>query len=246
MKSIIDLTAVSICVAVMSCASYYSAPVPMRTVFHQEKRAQGHDTLVVFLPGHRSLPEDFAAEGLVDMLRKNRPRVDSLAAGATLGYFIKESLPERLREDIILPARARGYKKIWLVGISMGGSGALWYLKKYPSTVQGVLLLSPFIADKDVVKEVESAGGLAKWEPRSPLDKKDYQRAQLLWLKSYLNPNPALPVLALGFGDSDRFRLSNRMLAGILPAGRVVTVPGGHDWKTWAGIFEKFVRAGLF
>ncbi len=78
-----------------------------------------------------------------------------------------------------------------------------------------------------------------------PLDKKDYQRAQLLWLKRYINLRAALPLLSLGFGDADRFERSCRLVAAVLPPQRVITMPGGHEWKTWREIFEQFLKRGL-
>jgi pimeloyl-ACP methyl ester carboxylesterase len=230
----------------VSCVSCFSTPVPLRLVHHQEKMRTGC-TLVVFLPGNQSTPEEFEKEGFVSLLKKYRPGVDSMAVDAPIGYYAKEMLPQRLLEDVIKPARLKGYRKIWLVGVSMGGSGALWYLKTYPATIQGVLLLAPFIADKKIVEEIEGAGGLTKWSPaaHSHPDKKDYQRAQLLWLKQYIKPRPPLPLLSLGFGESDRFEQSNRLIAAVLPARNVFTMRGGHEWKTWREIFEQFLKSGL-
>lgn len=217
----------------------------MRVVHHQNKRAPGHDTLMVFLPGNRSLPEDFTKEEFIPILHDAYPDIDSLAVDATLGYYIKETLPERLLEDVIMPARTMGYKRIWITGISMGGSGALWYVQKYPSTVQGLLLLAPFLADKKIIDEIDDAGGLIKWKPALPLEQKNYQRAQMLWLKHYMDPGLKLPIIYLGFGGSDRFHQSDRLLADILPAKQVLMIPGNHDWKTWRNIFKKFMQCRI-
>jgi pimeloyl-ACP methyl ester carboxylesterase len=226
----------------LHCASYFSTPVPMRAVHHQDSRVAGHDTLMVFLPGNRSDPDDFQKEGFVSILQNAYPDIDSLAVDATLGYYIKESLPERLLEDVIQPAYEKGYKKIWITGISMGGSGALWYAQKYPATIKGIVLLAPFLADKKIIDEIDTAGGLKKWQPALPLEQKDYQRAQMLWLKQYIDPALKPPLIFLGFGDTDRFHQSNRLLADIIPANQVVVLPGNHDWKTWRKIFIEFMR----
>jgi pimeloyl-ACP methyl ester carboxylesterase len=214
-------------------------------VYHQDKRLPGHDTLIVFLPGYLSSPEDFDKENFIYSLRKAYPKSDSVAIDAGLGYYTKNMLPERLLEDVIKPGRKAGYARIWLVGISIGGSGALWYLTKYPETINGVLLLSPFLGDEKLIKEIETSGGLQSWEPKIPPDADDYQRAQWLWLKQHLAPGNTLPLLALGFGDQDRFYKENMLLARSLPIGRVFLIKGGHRWETWAALFTEFLSSGM-
>jgi pimeloyl-ACP methyl ester carboxylesterase len=229
----------------ISCAALYKTPVPLRVDYFREGRRPGHDTLFVFLPGYLSSPQDFVQEKFIEMLGRYHPRIDSVGVDAGLGYYVKRMLPERLLIDVIEPARRAGYKTIWLVGISMGGSGALWYAKEHPDTIQGALLLSPFLGDRPVIEEIEAAGGLKKWTPRLPLRAGDYQRGQWLWLKRYINAPERLPVLAIGFGDRDRYVKANQLLADILPANRVFSAPGGHDWNTWRLTFGKFLASGL-
>src|SRR5712672_3477612 len=52
---------------------------------------------------------------------------DIVVADLHFGYYLRQTAIERLREDVILPARTRGYQCISLVGISLGGFGALYY-----------------------------------------------------------------------------------------------------------------------
>ena len=68
---------------------------------------------------------------------------------------------ERIREDIIIPAKARGYRNIWMLGISMGGMGAIWYDRTHPGDVNGLILLSPYLGEKTIVETIEKAGGLS-------------------------------------------------------------------------------------
>jgi pimeloyl-ACP methyl ester carboxylesterase len=229
-------------ISAMSCATFFSTPIPMRVIHHENERAPGHDTLMIFLPGNPSHPDEFMKEQFVSILHDAYPDIDSVAVDASLGYYIKEMLPERLLEDVIKPARAMGYKKIWVTGISMGGSGALWYIQKYPATVQGIVLLAPFLGDKKIINEVVNAGGLKKWHPVLPLDRKDYQRKQMLWLKQNINPWSTLPAIYLGFGESDKFYQSNRLLADLLLPKQVIMMPGDHDWETWRTIFKEFMH----
>ena len=85
------------------------------------------------LPGAYSLPQEFVDEGFVQALRERRIAADTCIADAHLGYFSDRSVLERLRVDVIGPARRQGYRRIWLVGISLGGFGALAYGAAYGS-----------------------------------------------------------------------------------------------------------------
>ena len=38
----------------------------------------------------------------------------------------------------------------------------------------------------------------------------------------------------------------SEMLARQLPAERVVTLPGGHDWETWLRLWRTLLAKGLF
>ena len=64
-----------------------------------------------------------------------------VVADAHVGYFRNRSFEDRLRADVMVPARARGYESIWLAGISLGGLGALLYADEHPEEVAGLLLI---------------------------------------------------------------------------------------------------------
>ena len=88
---------------------------------------------------------------------------DTIAADAHFGYFRKRTLVERLHADIVLPAREAGYKKIWLLGISAGGFGSILYASQYPDEIDGVILLAPFLGEREAIDELVAGGGLATW-----------------------------------------------------------------------------------
>ena len=50
-----------------------------------------------------------------------------------------------------------------------GGYGSLWVNHDYNDLVSGVVLLSPYLGKKPVIKEIESAGSVYVW--RSELDR---------------------------------------------------------------------------
>jgi hypothetical protein len=58
-----------------------------------------------------------------------------------------------------------------------------------------------------------------------------------------MQPQPPknLPQLYLGFGLSDRFVTNHRLLAEALPAGRVFTTEGGHDWPQWRQLWRNML-----
>lgn len=104
-------------------------------------RAQ--ERLIVFLPGIGDLAADFAARGFIGPIAQSGLAADAVAVDAHYGYYARRSVIDRLAHDVVLPARKRGYWEIWLVGISMGGLGALSYATQHPEHLDRVVLLAP-------------------------------------------------------------------------------------------------------
>jgi hypothetical protein len=75
--------------------------------------------LLVFLPGVFDVVEDYEAHGFLQAVRETGRAVDKLLVDAHLGYYAARTVLERLRQDVIGPARAR-YESIRLIGVSMG------------------------------------------------------------------------------------------------------------------------------
>lgn len=73
-------------------------------------------TLIVFLPGAQEVPQDIVREGFVDQVRARGIDADVVVADAHLGYFYGGVFEQRLREDVVQPARAQGYRSVWLAG----------------------------------------------------------------------------------------------------------------------------------
>ncbi len=51
------------------------------------------------------------------------------------------------------------------------------------------------------------------------------------------------PDLFLGYGRSDRFAFSDRLLAAALPAERVFETEGGHDGAPWLALWQRQIDA---
>jgi pimeloyl-ACP methyl ester carboxylesterase len=229
-----------VCLAGTGCAWMFRAPTPIATIRYPAADAGGSE-LLVLLPGRGDRARSFAEAGIVDLVRRERPSLDVVAVDATFGYYIHRNLPERVRTDVVEPARAHGYRSVWVAGISMGGLGAALFAEKNPGAVQGVLLLAPFLGDEPVIAEIEAAGGLRSWAPAATIEPDDYQHMLWRWLKGCTTAPASCPQILLGFGSSDRFVRAHRLLAAALPADHVVTVPGGHDWGPWRGLFTAFL-----
>ncbi len=105
-----------------------------------------------------------------------------------------------------------------------------------------MLLMAPYLGPDSLISEIEAAGGLRAWSP-SP-DATDFG-ALWGWLKGYATTPAERPPLLLAYGDRDRFARGQRLLAEVLPSDRVLTIPGGHDWRTWAPLWRRAMRHPL-
>ena len=200
-------------------------------------------TLLVLLPGAYSAPEEFETAGFIDAARQAGVAADITIVDAHLGYFADKSVLQRLREDVVLPARARGVRQVWLVGISLGGFGALGYALRHPADITGVVALAPYLGRRTVLRDIVAGGGPAVWRNTAvPEGPDDLETGVWQWLSA---PQPASPPVWLGYGRDDRFADSHRLLSGVLPAGHVDSVPGGHDWPPWRALWDRWLARGL-
>lgn len=199
-------------------------------------------TLVVFLPGREDDVTSFERHGFVDAVRQENISADMMTVDAHLGYYAEKTLVDRMRQDVIGPARSAGYDRIWLAGVSMGALGALLYLKHHPEEVNGVLLIGPYLGDTEIIDEIQGAGGLAAWTP-GDVGTDDWQRT--LWKGLKDMHGRELPPIYLAYGKDDRYAGGAELLTPLLPADRVSAVPGGHDWRTWRSLWKVFLAKGI-
>ena len=210
--------------------------------------APGQDAdriLLVMLPAAKARPEDLLQQGFVAAVRDRGLPLDVAVMDAQPDYYLEGRVGERLAADVFRPLRARGYRRIWLMGMSLGGMGCIAYAHKHAAEVEGVILLAPFLGARGLIAQILRAGGLARWQPAAPAPD-DEELALLLWLKHYRADNPRLPAIHLGFGRDDRYAPASAMLAQQLPAERVVSVPGKHDWQTWIRLWRALLAKNLF
>src|SRR5216110_736257 len=219
------------------CAWMYPTAVPMRTEAHPASPVGRAPILLVLLPGRGDTAADWAAHGFVDDIRAGGAPVDVIAADAHFGYYARETIVDRVWTDIVEPARRQGYQHIWLAGISMGGIGAIINARAHGDAYERLILLAPYAGPKDLLQQIDSAGGPAAWTPTDPND--PYQKLWI-WLKQYADPRLAarLPEITLGFGSHDKLERGLRVLARLVPAPRIHEVDGKHDWVTWRKIWQ--------
>ncbi len=226
------------------CATAPPATIPMNTLLYAEKGTQNR-TLIVLLPGIRDQPGKYESQGFVGALRSRGLAADLVAVNAHFGYYTSGSVVERLKIDVVVPAQAQGYDKIWLVGISLGGLGSLLYSMHYPDDVEGILILGPYLGGRGLIEEISEAGGLVSWQP-GDLSKQHRFRALWAWLKNYDKNSKGLPPLYLGYGHWDKFATAHSILAAMLPPERVYVTPGWHNWRTWKKLWDKVLDEEIF
>lgn len=203
------------------------------------------NTLLVMLPGVYDTPEALVREGFVAAVRERQLPIDMILVDAHVGYYTDESVERRLHADIVAPARARGYRQIWLAGISLGGMGSLAYAEAYDgkggSQIDGLILLAPYLGNRGLQEEIRLAGGLDAWHATGSHE--GGERRIWHWLASRAAQPDTLPMY-LGYGSQDRFAPTHRLLATLVPSGNVFALDGGHDWPVWRAGWQAFLDRG--
>ncbi len=236
-------------VLLLAGCSWMRAPrIPMPHAAHaapSEPRG-----LVVLLPGVGDRPEAFEQHGFVERIHALDPSLDVVVADAHLGYYLGEIVSERVHHDVVARRLEGGtYDRVWLVGISLGGLGAMAYAADYPHRVDGVILLAPYLGPPAVVDEIRAAGSLAAWRPQQlahydgPTHRLSH--AAWRWWRDVAARPAEMPRVFLGYGDDDEFRDAHELLAKGLPADRLATVPGGHSWAAWRPLFDTLLPRAL-
>lgn len=226
------------CIFLQACTPFRSVEGPMLYVndfFECDIRPK---TILVLLPGAYDTPQDYIDQNFVKEVKNRNIYADIQIVDAHIGYYTNAQIVKRLEDEVVTPAKSKGYEKIWFVGISLGGYGSLLYSMSHPTALEGVFLIAPYMGAKEVHMDVQSQGGLTTW-----INKNEASTDLNLWhwLKGYALPSSDMPKLFIGFGDNDRFAQPNGLLADALRKERRMTIPGGHDWKTWFQLWTQFL-----
>jgi pimeloyl-ACP methyl ester carboxylesterase len=214
------------------------AMVPMPVIRRPASVGKQAPVLVVMLPGAYSFPHDFIDQGFVAALRKQGFAVDAALADAHLGYVENGTLLERLRDDVLVPAQRVGYRRIWLVGISLGGLASLGLLMQQPDGIEGVLAIAPYVGRPELLQQVAAAGG-AKAFAEQVRPEGDLEAELWIWLgRSSLAQRDKIHLYT---GSQDRLITGQRLFAAMLDADHALELPGDHDWPVWNALWSRWL-----
>ena len=220
---------------VSGCAYLYPAVEPIPGEYYNYD--DSNSTLVLLLPGIGDSPASFVKQGTVGQVRACRPDANILGVDSHFAYFRAKTIIERLREDLIQPARDAGVREIWLLGVSLGGLGSLLYRQQHPDEVKAVIVMAPYLGEAtDLDSYLSGDGDLQASIP---------PRFVSLW--DGLTGDAARdPAITLAFGDNDKNHRQLQWLASLMDQSRVVRAPGGHNWGVWSRLWpEAMRRSGL-
>lgn len=174
---------------------------------YPDSRAGADRLLLVMLPGAGIAAEDFALHGLVAAAQTGGPIVDVIAAKPDQVLYLDGTVAQALEQSVLVPAYAAGYQRIWLLGISLGGMGALSCTVARPNEIEGLILLAPFIGTHGTMAELARAGGFAGWRPEASAATPP-EREILTWLQHRLAVRPghksgwAMPARIVSLPDT--------------------------------------------
>jgi hypothetical protein len=198
---------------------------------------QNAQRLVVVLPGRADDVDDLRRSGIAQAVQSAWPDADVVLTGLALGYYMEGQAEQRLHAEVIVPARKRGYTEVWLVGASLGGMGALMYDRAYPNTVDGMVLLAPYLGEKSVLQQIAEAGGIARWQPPpapASVNGDNFQRELWRHVQTWSRKPENAKNVWLAYGNKDGLRESMPLLTPVLKPEQVLVRDGGHAWDVWS------------
>lgn len=238
---LIALLLIIVCSILLYCGYwfFYSADKPLASTRFYENGRQ-HSTLLVFLPGIYDSTHDFEKNGFISELARRKLPVDSMFVDAGVHYYIAKKIVQRLHTDIILPARVEGYRHIWLVGVSLGGFGALLYAKEHPENISGVITIAPYLGKETITRKIATAGSVANVKDIKQ-GRYDYIYNLWAWLEMLAPESGRRPPLFLAYGTEDKFVDANNLMASHLAKGHTLTIKGKHNWTSWKQLWQKLL-----
>jgi S-formylglutathione hydrolase FrmB len=209
----------------------------MRTLIDTAHKSRHPALLIALLSGTYSEPEDFVRAGFPEAARAHGVDADLVMAETRAAWFADGTVVQRIRDSVVAPAQARGKSRIWFAGISLGGLAALSYAARHEADVAGIVLISPYPATRDILREVDAAGGLDRWHPEIP-EGGDLEREAWSWLSTCRDAGAAVYCY---YASGDRFASGQRRMAAALDPARCRELPGEHDWKAFRSLWDEFL-----
>ena len=196
--------------------------------------------LLLMLPGAKNTPQQLVEFGFIRALRERNLPVDVLALDAHVDLYLERADIEQVLQHALEEAHQYGYRRIWLLGISLGGSGAMICATQHRAQIEGIFLLAPFLGTRGLIAEVEAAGGLHDWQA-GEVASRDHERRLLEQIRCITQDESRVPPVYLGYGSEDRYRGASIMLSECLESHYVTAIPGGHDWETWLSLWNRLL-----
>ena len=137
------LNKIFILIVIFLLSSCYSSRPTTRpiTFLKYSSSARISDHLVIFLVGIGDKVNVFERSGFFNQVQKFN--FDSIVVDSHFGYYKEHSISKRIYEDILKFNRGK-YNEITILGISLGGYGAIKTASDYPEFVDNLVLLHPF------------------------------------------------------------------------------------------------------
>lgn len=214
-----------------ACAPFMRAvetPIPSR-VYGDVAQAE---EIFILLPGMHDRAGSFEERGFLTLAQEvlgGRDDAAFIAVDAHFGYYRERSIDRRLTEEVL--GRFPG-KKVTLVGISLGGFGALITARRNPELFDRVVLIAPFLGAPEHIKRLGQGAGSA---PRDDMEGEVF--AVWRWLEQGADGIPT----TLLYGRGDKFRPAYDKLASAAPGIALHGIDGGHDWRTWNSLWADWL-----
>ena len=216
---------------------YNGAPETDRSMRTLEHSTAGAPRIALgLLSGSYSTPEDFVRQGFPRAVEERGIAAWIVMAEVRAAYFSDGSVVARIREAVVAPAHARGLTRVWLAGISLGALAALAYAARHDEELERIVLMSPYPGTREVLREIDAAGGLAAWQPEYL--EPNPERDAWAWLRDRGSEAPDVDCY---FASGDRFAEGQRRMASCLPQAAVHERDGAHEWEDWRGMWSDFL-----
>ena len=101
--------------------------------------------LLAMLPPAKARAQDLLDNGFAAAVREHGLPVDVRAIDALADDYLDTDIGARLEAEIF----GKGYARVWLMGISLGGWGCLSVARRRAGGIAGVILLAPFLGSRD-------------------------------------------------------------------------------------------------
>ena len=227
---------IMLCFAALVGCAITESPIPTLTYSGPESDGKN---LVVALRGIGGSVKSFEKYHFIRDLHRRYPGFDVVIPNAHFGYYKEGILIERLEQDVFAQARAKGYEKIWLVGVSLGGLGTLKHLQCCAQKFAGAVLIAPYTGEEELHTSIEDYLGSGSKESLEKSVESEDKDFLALW--AWILDNGALfesGNLWLGFGNKDRLS-GHELLASHFPDKNIVRVEGGHKAKVFSRIWNQ-------